>query len=155
MSFNNVDTKLESALFAVVAAVQASLPGVLIKKGVDGTEIAEPCVIVECQGGEPDEQLGMMSVWRLRAAVYVRTSPDEHLSTSAVHESRVGVVHDALITDTIESDLSSAVSDFFVFGDSATGQPGVILEGRTQEIRDRGWGSVLNLVVACCGSDVG
>ena len=154
MAYNNLATKLESALFSIIAAIQSSIPTVLIKKGVDGTTIAEPCVIVECSGGEPDPQLGMTGIWRMRANVIIRTSPDEHQATAAVHESRVGAVHDSIITDTIESDLSSAVADFRVFGDSAIAQSGVMVSGLTQEIRDRGWGSVLTLDVVCCGSDI-
>lgn len=154
MSANNLATKLEAALFAVVATVQSQISTVLIKRGVDGTEVALPCVIVECSGGEPDPQLGHLGIWRMRANVTVRTSPDEYGATSATHATRVGIVLDAIITDGIEADLSASASDFRVFGDGAVHDPGVILEGQAQEILDRGWGSVLTLSVVCCGSDV-
>ncbi len=154
MAYNNLATKLESALFAIVAAVQSSIPTVLIKKGVDGTTLAEPCVIIECSGGDPDPQLGMTGIWRMRANIIIRTSPDEFQATAAVHETRVGIVHDSIITESIESDLSAAVADFQVFGDSSIGQSGAMMVGLTQETRERGWGSVLTLDVVCCGSDI-
>lgn len=160
MAGNNIQAKAESALFALVAAQQASMPTVLIKKGMDSGEIAEPCVIVECTGAQADPQLGQSGVWRAECQITVRTSPDEFISgdsgnaTSATQSERTGIIFDALMDTTTAATLSSAVADFAVLGGSNDCDSGIIFNGLTQEIRERGWGSVLSFTVVCCGSDI-
>jgi hypothetical protein len=160
LAHNNIQAKVEAALFALIASQQSSIPTVLIKKGMSEGEIAEPCVIVECYGADPHEQLGPEGVWIAHCRATVRTSPDEFISgdfgnaTSATQSERVGIVYDAIMTDSAAATLSSSVADFYVFDGGHAFANGILFDGLTQEIRNRGWGSVLSFSVVCCGSDI-
>lgn len=160
MAGNNIHAKAEAALFALIAAQQSSMPSVLIKKGMQDGEIAEPCIIVECTGATSDPQLGQTGVWRVDCQITVRTSPDEFISAdfgnanSETQSERTGIVFDALMDTTAPATLSAAVSDFSILGGASDCDFGIIFNSLNQEIRERGWGSTLSFTLVCCGLDL-
>lgn len=126
---------------------------------MDVSEIAEPCVIVECAGAQADPQMGQTGVWRAECRITVRTSPDEFISgtfgnaTSETQSERTGIVFDALMDTTAAATMSAAVADFHVFGGTSAEDSGILFDSLSQEIRERGWGTVLSFTVICGGSD--
>ena len=101
-----------------------------------------PHVVVACQRAEMPPDIGW--VWRVTAEVSVVSNADD--TTAAGHHVNVTEVFDALITDTIAGNLTSAIEDFTALQ--------VVPQGQTWEIEERSWKCTYTMAVDCCGSDI-
>jgi len=140
MAYNDLTSKLEAAMKAVVDAL--ALSGVTVNTGVEEETLAVPFVI--CAADGTTEEIKSTGIFRCSARVVVASSADD---TSLVdHRARVASVFDAFLDDAISTTLSAQVADFYVYDVSYTGQPSA-MENRQLK-------NTLEMEIVCCASDI-
>ena len=141
--FNELPTKLETALVAVVNAV--GLVGVAVSGGMSSATLSRPSVVCHVSDSAVEE-IKDTAIFRFKAGIIVRSSPDDGLDIT-VAKARVGQIADAFLDSSIAATLSAAVSDFYVYD--------VSYSGWQHGTDERDWSTTLEIEVLCCGTDIG
>lgn len=139
--------KLEAAFATVISAI--ALPvDVNIYTGEDTEEQVRPCIVCRAFGGGQEEPQAsgnrMMDV-----EIIIKSQADENDTGDALelHSALVQLIELNLKTDTLATDLSAAIADFYVFDP-------VIDSGQDNSIQGRAFVDVQKFKVYACGSDV-
>lgn len=139
--FNNLDTLLEQACAALIAAA-----GVTATAGMDATEIEPPCAICHAQGGEEFPQYSG-NFWQTASITVMSVGEVASSATLTAHKTLCAQVFDLFVTDDTRSDLTAAATAFGVIG---------IRNRRIADtkIEDRKWISELTFEALVCATDL-
>ena len=145
MSYNNIQTKLETAALELVNAALPS--GYTATTGQDDeTQVANSVHVIAGQGSEV-EGLQATGLYRMPLTVRVRSNAND--KTEAEHESACGALFDAINVDDLPAQLSAtSVSDFHCLGISG---PSTL---NTEVTNGESWATDLVLSLIVCGSDL-
>jgi hypothetical protein len=139
--------KLEAAFASVISVIVLPVD-VSIYTGEDTEEQVRPCIVCRANGGGQEEPQAsgnrMMDV-----EIIIKSQADENDTGDALelHSALVGLIELNLKTDTLATDLSAAIADFYVFDP-------VIDSGQENNIQGRAFVDVQKFKVYACASDV-
>lgn len=156
MSSQNILTLVQKALQTHLRTQTFSLvPSAQIYRGFNRPVLTEeenvepirltPCIECLCSKASPDDpDNNFTGNWVATAEVRVITSSDD--TDEDAHHDLCASVYDTLITDTVASDLSAAITGFHTQ---------MVVPGEMQtNIEARNWITSYTLMLTCCPSDL-
>jgi len=152
-SSNYITDKVQRALAAFLKAQTfTGIPAAQIYKGIEHvaqenedleqTSRVLPCIECLCTEADADTMEGIL--WRATALVTVVTNADD--TTEDQHHAFAEAVFNTITTDSISTDLSAALPDFYCYA--------CLPQRQEWGIQGRAWGATMTFQVQCVGSDI-
>ena len=152
---NFICYKVQAALKAYLQTkTYSSIPVAQIYAGIENTTSAEnedeeevillPSVVCVCQTAGVGTATTMSGSWEASAMVTVKGSA--HDATASEFEAMAQAVFNDICTDSIATDLSSALADFTAFL--------VLPTSQSWNVTGESWEASMGFTIYCCGSDI-
>lgn len=156
--YNDLEFKAEDAIAALLVPVAANLAGALVVKSLITDSLATSHVAIIADDFEPSQNPPRTGNHKGVVRIKIVTSFDEALAAGfadlrSMHRQRCGVVRDALMVATLDTDLTTA-------GQAIVGQTGFTVQGFnygriSQRIEGRSWVTEWSVILdSVCGSNL-